>query len=85
MCFVCSDLSKGTANNRFYLVVFWLFWSFVSFHPEGGFTLFWSFHHPYIYKCVDNVLFVVWYALFRLCLVVIHIYIYLCVEVVSLA
>lgn len=38
MCFVCSDLSKGkqpdnktdlskgTANNRFYLVVFWLFW-----------------------------------------------------------
>lgn len=21
-----TDLSKGTANNRFYLVVFWLFW-----------------------------------------------------------
>lgn len=34
---------------------------------------------------MDNVLFVVWYALFRLCLVVIHIYIYLCVEVVSFA
>lgn len=34
---------------------------------------------------MDNVLFVVWYALFRLCLVVIHIYIYMCVEVVSFA
>lgn len=62
--FLYLDLSKGkttrrkktdlstTANIRFYLVVFWLFWSFVSFHPEGGFRCSGRFIiHIYIYVC----------------------------------